>query len=104
MLSIIERKLKGGDCDDVLEVAWSTLWNVTGEPSEIAAFWLNTMGYSGLPYVFYVLVSFIFMILIFYECCDILISLSLTVCEIVVRNVSKCSCFRHFLVVFVCGM
>ncbi|PVD21892.1 hypothetical protein C0Q70_17695 [Pomacea canaliculata] len=42
MLSIIERKLKGGDCDDVLEVAWSTLWNVTDEtPSNCHKFMIK---------------------------------------------------------------
>ncbi|XP_046547594.1 protein zer-1 homolog [Haliotis rubra] len=31
MLSIIRRKLLGDVCDDVMEVAWSTMWNVTDE-------------------------------------------------------------------------
>ncbi|KAL8608126.1 hypothetical protein ACOMHN_016581 [Nucella lapillus] len=33
MLQIISRKVRMGECDDVLEVAWSTLWNVTDETS-----------------------------------------------------------------------
>lgn len=31
MLNIIEERLSRGVCDDVLEVAWSTMWNVTDE-------------------------------------------------------------------------
>ncbi|XP_046330242.1 protein zer-1 homolog isoform X1 [Haliotis rufescens] len=31
MLSIIRRKLLADVCDDVMEVAWSTMWNVTDE-------------------------------------------------------------------------
>nr|KAG5712453.1 hypothetical protein BaRGS_011427 [Batillaria attramentaria] len=39
MLDIITRKLREDDCDDVLEVAWSTLWNVTDEtPSNCQKF------------------------------------------------------------------
>lgn len=31
MLSLIAERLKQKVCDDVMEVAWSTLWNVTDE-------------------------------------------------------------------------
>lgn len=31
MLKIIEDRLQRRVCDDVLEVAWSTMWNVTDE-------------------------------------------------------------------------
>ena len=30
MCDIIKRKYDLGTCDEILEVAWSTLWNVTG--------------------------------------------------------------------------
>lgn len=30
MLSLIEAKLQRGVCDEVMETAWSTMWNVTG--------------------------------------------------------------------------
>ena len=31
MLHIITEKLEQGNCDDVMETAWSTMWNVTDE-------------------------------------------------------------------------
>ena len=31
MLLIITEKLEQGNCDDVMETAWSTMWNVTDE-------------------------------------------------------------------------
>ena len=31
MLQIISEKLEQGHCDDVMETAWSTMWNVTDE-------------------------------------------------------------------------
>ena len=31
MLQLIEERLSRGLCDDVMEVAWSTMWNVTDE-------------------------------------------------------------------------
>lgn len=31
MLQLIDYRVKRGVCDDVLEVAWSTMWNVTDE-------------------------------------------------------------------------
>ena len=31
MLQLIEEKLSRNICDDVMEVAWSTMWNVTDE-------------------------------------------------------------------------
>jgi Zyg-11 family protein len=31
MLQLIEEKLRRNVCDDVMEVAWSTMWNVTDE-------------------------------------------------------------------------
>lgn len=31
MLQLIEEKLSRNVCDDVMEVAWSTMWNVTDE-------------------------------------------------------------------------
>lgn len=31
MLALIEDRLERKVCDDVLEVAWSTMWNVTDE-------------------------------------------------------------------------
>lgn len=30
MLQVIERRLLRGVCDEVMETAWSTMWNVTG--------------------------------------------------------------------------
>lgn len=30
MLSLIDTKLQRGVCDEVMETAWSTMWNVTG--------------------------------------------------------------------------
>ena len=31
MLNIISEKLNAGICDDVMETAWTTMWNVTDE-------------------------------------------------------------------------
>lgn len=31
MLSLIDDRIRRITCDDVLEVAWSTMWNVTDE-------------------------------------------------------------------------
>ena len=31
MLQLIDEKLRRNVCDDVMEVAWSTMWNVTDE-------------------------------------------------------------------------
>ena len=31
MLKLIEERLARNICDDVMEVAWSTMWNVTDE-------------------------------------------------------------------------
>ena len=31
MLDIIRQKLSSETCDEVMEIAWSTMWNVTGK-------------------------------------------------------------------------
>ena len=31
MLHIIQEKLNAAICDEVMEVAWSMMWNVTGD-------------------------------------------------------------------------
>lgn len=42
MIGLIAERLKQGRCDDVLEVAWSTMWNVTDEtPSNCKKFLEN---------------------------------------------------------------
>jgi Zyg-11 family protein len=34
MLGLIRTRLAREDCDDVMEIAWSTMWNVTDETAE----------------------------------------------------------------------
>ena len=35
MLKIIQHKLENGVCDEVMEIAWSTMWNVTGQSTRV---------------------------------------------------------------------
>jgi len=44
MLFIIREKLKAGICDDVMETAWSTMWNVTDETPTNCQRFLNGDG------------------------------------------------------------
>ncbi len=44
MLLIIEEKLNSGICDDVMETAWSTMWNVTDETPKNCERFLNGNG------------------------------------------------------------
>jgi Zyg-11 family protein len=44
MLHIIEDRLSKQDCDDVMEIAWSTMWNVTDERPENCERFLNRRG------------------------------------------------------------
>jgi Zyg-11 family protein len=44
MLFIIREKLKAGHCDDVMETAWSTMWNVTDETPGNCERFLNGNG------------------------------------------------------------
>ncbi|KAJ8321169.1 hypothetical protein KUTeg_001294 [Tegillarca granosa] len=44
MLEIIQRKLQMGTCDEILEVAWSTLWNVTDETAKNCFRFMNGKG------------------------------------------------------------
>jgi len=46
MLTLIEGRLRRGDCDDVMEIAWSTMWNVTDETPENCAKFLEHNGMS----------------------------------------------------------
>lgn len=47
MIWLIAERLEKGYCDDVLEVAWSTMWNVTDEtPSNCRKFLEN----NGMEY------------------------------------------------------
>ena len=44
MLQIITEKLQQGICDDVMETAWSTMWNVTDETPVNCQRFLNAGG------------------------------------------------------------
>jgi len=44
MLSLISDRLKQHVCDDVMEVAWSTLWNVTDETAINCQYFLDWDG------------------------------------------------------------
>jgi Zyg-11 family protein len=44
MLFIITEKLAAGICDDVMETAWSTMWNVTDETPDNCERFLNGNG------------------------------------------------------------
>ena len=44
MLWLISDRLKRGICDDVLEVAWSTMWNVTDETPQNCKKFLENKG------------------------------------------------------------
>ena len=44
MLKIIRVKLNKGQCDDMMEVAWSVLWNVTDETEENSERFLDQSG------------------------------------------------------------
>jgi len=44
MLDIITDKLQQGNCDDVMETAWSTMWNVTDETPSNCMRFLNSGG------------------------------------------------------------
>ncbi|CAG7645864.1 unnamed protein product [Allacma fusca] len=44
MLHIIEDRLSKHDCDDVMEIAWSTMWNVTDERPENCERFLTRRG------------------------------------------------------------
>ena len=46
MLQIITEKLQQGVCDDVMETAWSTMWNVTDETPVNCERFLNAGGMS----------------------------------------------------------
>lgn len=55
MISLISERLERGYCDDVLEVAWSTMWNVTDEtPSNCKKFLEN----NGMQYFLWCLEKF----------------------------------------------
>ena len=47
MLEIIRHKLETNVCDEVMEIAWSTMWNVTGKSIADPVF-VCTMQY-GIP-------------------------------------------------------
>ena len=38
MLYIIQNKLRAHECDEIMEVAWSTMWNVTGNVQQQYAY------------------------------------------------------------------
>ncbi|XP_039287720.1 protein zer-1 homolog isoform X1 [Nilaparvata lugens] len=44
MLALIDDRLRRARCDDVLEVAWSTMWNVTDETAENCKKFLERKG------------------------------------------------------------
>lgn len=44
MLRLIEDRVERKICDDVLEVAWSTMWNVTDEAASCCDRFLNGQG------------------------------------------------------------
>lgn len=44
MLWLISERLDRGLCDDVLEVAWSTMWNVTDETPQNCKKFLENKG------------------------------------------------------------
>lgn len=44
MLNLISDRLERGMCDDVLEVAWSTMWNVTDETPQNCQRFLDNRG------------------------------------------------------------
>lgn len=44
MLRLIKGRLGRGDCDDVMEIAWSTMWNVTDETPENCSKFLQNDG------------------------------------------------------------
>ena len=46
MLWLIEDRLKRNDCDDVMEIAWSTMWNVTDETPANCENFLDGKGMS----------------------------------------------------------
>ena len=46
MLELIQLRLARNECDDVMEIAWSTMWNVTDETPENCAKFLDHNGMS----------------------------------------------------------
>lgn len=44
MLGLIQNRLGRAECDDVMEIAWSTMWNVTDETPENCSKFLEHNG------------------------------------------------------------
>jgi Zyg-11 family protein len=44
MLTLIQARLTKNECDDVMEIAWSTMWNVTDETPENCRLFLEGRG------------------------------------------------------------
>jgi Zyg-11 family protein len=46
MVSLIEQKLQAGVCDEVMEIAWSAMWNVTDETPRNCQRFIDRRGLS----------------------------------------------------------
>lgn len=66
MLWLIADRLKRGICDDVLEVAWSTMWNVTDETPQNCQKFLEHKGMEFFLKCLEVRFEFSFFFILFY--------------------------------------